>query len=548
MKKNIEAGPAELLVGVTGHRVLTEPGRIRSAVDTALNQITQSYPERTITVLSSLAEGADRLVVREVLARLGAKLIVVLPMPKSEFMQDFANEESREEFLYLLDRATSVIELNPLPTRNQTYSAAGEYVLDHCAVLLAVWDGEMEQGEGGTAAIVAGGRTRALPLAWIHAGNRVPGTNEPTSLGAEQGLVTFERLRSESIVCASPAISDPRHLIAEARERHDSRALKLQKKRLTFALVAVAIGPVAVSLLAVQVIAVPPEFHFVARVLIGLELILLAGALGISFMSTGRSHNEWIRERLRSEILRREEFLLYGQVGPYLNTPRSMLDNRVQERLRIIENDVGDPLPLLSMTDSQGIWSEALEDAKTSGNLLVLPDLADRVRIYVSQRVAIQREWFAAKSKSHELHSRILENGAKLILTLALIVAAYHLGSIAVAAPSQGDGNGHDASSHKALMIIAICLPAVGGTFVGLQSILGSERLSRSYRYHAEALLIAETSLRRLQTDMASASPATSAETQFRFMRGVLATEELLTDELQKWWLVMYPTAPRPGG
>jgi hypothetical protein len=285
----------------------------------------------------------------------------------------------------------------------------------------------------------------------------------------------------------------------------------------------------------------------ISRMLIGLELILLAGALGISFLSAGRSHKEWVRERLRSEILRREEFLLHGQVGPYLNTPRSMLDNRVQERLRVIENEVGNPLPLLSMTDGQGNWREALEDAKTSGNLLVLPNLADQIRVYVDQRVAIQREWFAAKSHLHDVHSRILENGAKLILTLALIVAAYHLGSLAGDAASQGNGNGPDSASHKALIIFAICLPAIGGAFVGLQSILGSERLSRSYRYHAEALLTMETSLRRLQTDMASAASAASAEMQFRFMRGVLAIEELLTHELQQWWLVMYPMAPRPG-
>jgi hypothetical protein len=42
--------------------------------------------------------------------------------------------------------------------------------------------------------IVDEARQNGLPIAWIHAGNRVPGTHEPTSLGEEQGKITFERL------------------------------------------------------------------------------------------------------------------------------------------------------------------------------------------------------------------------------------------------------------------------------------------------------------------------------------------------------------------
>jgi hypothetical protein len=56
-----------------------------------------------------------------------------------------------------------------------------------------VWDGQGAQGQGGTGGIVAEARKCGLPIAWVHAGNRRPGTLEPTSLGAEQGEVSFER-------------------------------------------------------------------------------------------------------------------------------------------------------------------------------------------------------------------------------------------------------------------------------------------------------------------------------------------------------------------
>ena len=51
---------------------------------------------------------------------------------------------------------------------------------------------EEEEGSAGT--LLARARERDLPIAWVHAGNRKPGTNEPTSLGTEQGMVTFARL------------------------------------------------------------------------------------------------------------------------------------------------------------------------------------------------------------------------------------------------------------------------------------------------------------------------------------------------------------------
>lgn len=180
-------------IGVTGHRVLTEPERIQAGVDQALDRIAQRFPGQPLAVISSLAEGADRLVARRVLARPAARLVVPLPLAKADYLTDFESAESKQEFLDLLGRADQVVELPRAPTRDAAYEKAGEYALDHSDVLLAVWDGRHAQGEGGTGAIVAQARARGLPIAWVRAGNRRPGSREPVSLGPEQGRVTFER-------------------------------------------------------------------------------------------------------------------------------------------------------------------------------------------------------------------------------------------------------------------------------------------------------------------------------------------------------------------
>ena len=184
----------ELRIGVTGHRALAEVPRVVAGVEAALDRIEAGFPGRAPVVISALAEGADRLVVAAVLRRPRAMLRVVLPMPRSDYLADFATPESRGEFLALLARADEVVVLPARATRDEAYAAANDRMLDEVDVLVAIWDGAGAQGSGGTGEVVALARARHLPLAWVHAGNRRPGTMKPTSLGADQGRVTYEGL------------------------------------------------------------------------------------------------------------------------------------------------------------------------------------------------------------------------------------------------------------------------------------------------------------------------------------------------------------------
>jgi hypothetical protein len=115
-----------------------------------------------------LAEGADRLVARRVLCRPGAQLGAVLPLTKLDYMTDFESEQSREEFLALLDEAGTVIEMAASGSRTEAYEKAGRYVVEHSDVLVAVWDGLPSLGRAGTAEIVAWARGlgRAVYRVW----------------------------------------------------------------------------------------------------------------------------------------------------------------------------------------------------------------------------------------------------------------------------------------------------------------------------------------------------------------------------------------------
>ena len=185
--------PPSVRVGVTGHRFLAEVDKLRAAVAEALDRIEEAFPGRKLTIVSPLAEGADRLVAEAGLAR-DADLIVALPLPRDDCMTDFETDESKAAFLDLLAQAEEVRELPETEERNDAYAQVGEWVLDHSDAIIAIWDGRSAQGAGGTAHIARRALDRGMPLLHVKAGNRRPGTSEPTSLGEEQGELAVHNM------------------------------------------------------------------------------------------------------------------------------------------------------------------------------------------------------------------------------------------------------------------------------------------------------------------------------------------------------------------
>lgn len=156
--------PFRLRIGVTGHRKLADEEAITAQVRRVLQRLRELVPStpRTpvlFTVVSALAEGADRLVAREVLQIDGANLEAPLPLPRDEYIEDFETAESKREFEEYLANASAVLELESTGTREESYERVGRYVVDHCDVLIAIWDGQESRGQGGTAEIVAYARS-----------------------------------------------------------------------------------------------------------------------------------------------------------------------------------------------------------------------------------------------------------------------------------------------------------------------------------------------------------------------------------------------------
>ena len=192
-----------LVIAVTGHRdlVADEIPAIRRLVKDLFIDLSRRNSDRTLRVMSALAEGADRLVAEEALA-LGLELVVPLPMARHHYVQDFETEGSLAEFDSLASKATEVYELpladgvaaedlaHSAPARSRQYAQLGIFLCAHCHILLALWDGKPSSQLGGTAQIVR-----------FHHDDIMPGYTTKT-FASQQMLVDDESDLVYHIVCS----------------------------------------------------------------------------------------------------------------------------------------------------------------------------------------------------------------------------------------------------------------------------------------------------------------------------------------------------------
>jgi hypothetical protein len=159
-----------------------------------LDEVEKLRPGQNLRLISPLAEGADRLVAQRLLARPGSQLIVPLPMPLDQCLAENTSPELRNEFLELIGLADEIVELPTMESREASFDQVGNYVLNNCDLLFALWDGRAASGRGGTGEIVARARSRQCPIAWIFATNSR--NHSPNLVARKPGSIVFENWQS----------------------------------------------------------------------------------------------------------------------------------------------------------------------------------------------------------------------------------------------------------------------------------------------------------------------------------------------------------------
>ena len=154
------------MAGFTGHRQLADPAGVERVLREVLTGLRAEDSVEWLA-LSSIAVGSDTLFARAAL-KAGLGWEAMLPLPPAEFRRDFDESEWREVEA-LLGEAEHVGVVSERPQRDDSYLDCGMETVNHCDVLVAVWDGEPARGRGGTAEIIAYARDMGRPLIIIDA-------------------------------------------------------------------------------------------------------------------------------------------------------------------------------------------------------------------------------------------------------------------------------------------------------------------------------------------------------------------------------------------
>ena len=160
-------------VGITGHQRLSSSADwqwVEEAIKNGLAALAGN-----LMGFSSLALGADQRFAEIVLKRGGALTVIV---PFADYETKFAEGADRDSYKRLLVQASVVEVLQSAGSNREAYFRAGKQVVNRSELLIAVWDGKLAAGLGGTADVVGYARQCGKPLIHLDPVNRtVNGSN-----------------------------------------------------------------------------------------------------------------------------------------------------------------------------------------------------------------------------------------------------------------------------------------------------------------------------------------------------------------------------------
>jgi hypothetical protein len=134
-------------VGITGHQ--RRPGLdwdwTTNAIDATLKDLSP-----VAHAFSSLAIGADQVFARSALNQ-GILVSAIIPMADYDRFFDGPDLGS---YRSLLGQCRMTI-LSCTANEEECFLAAGQWIVEHSDIMIAVWDGKGVEGRGGTADIVA---------------------------------------------------------------------------------------------------------------------------------------------------------------------------------------------------------------------------------------------------------------------------------------------------------------------------------------------------------------------------------------------------------
>jgi NUDIX domain len=152
----------QLRIGVSGHQQLGD----RSTIDFVREQfraLLHYYQQQGFDLIlyAALAMGADQLFVQTALEE-SIPFDAVIPCAYYEAI--FPSDEARAVYQQLLHRAQALHLLPADACSDDAYLAAGEWLVDHCDLIMLAWNGLPPKGRGGTGDVASYARLKKRPF------------------------------------------------------------------------------------------------------------------------------------------------------------------------------------------------------------------------------------------------------------------------------------------------------------------------------------------------------------------------------------------------
>jgi hypothetical protein len=133
-----------------GHRFLENENQVRENIRASLDYFISIHGQ--IECISNLACGADTIFIQEAINK-KCKIQLILPFQINEYEKDFDNESLILFRSIIANHAYSVhgdLKSSDDVERDLAYQSVGRSNIEECDAILAVWDGEIGKGLGGT--------------------------------------------------------------------------------------------------------------------------------------------------------------------------------------------------------------------------------------------------------------------------------------------------------------------------------------------------------------------------------------------------------------
>jgi hypothetical protein len=281
---------------------------------------------------------------------------------------------------------------------------------------------------------------------------------------------------------------------------------------------------IAVLIAAVQTIATPGS-----RWATGLSIANAAVMMTLIAL-VWRSRNPsqiWVQARTRAELLRREQYLCLAAIGPYQGVPAALLDDVAAARIALITKVKDDAVHrLIPMRGADGLsrWHDEIWTRPNPP----LDAVLHRARSYLHYRIGKQVMWFSlGEDVNRGAEGRIaaIIKGALLAAVAStILLTALHAYKLAGAQPVTDIAT-----------ILTLVLPPSCAFLLAIQELYSHRRLAASYK-HTLGQLIGEYSGLAAVVDRPAADPEAVSR---QFQSVVVHTEAALTDELQRWRMLI---------